>query len=131
VYVIKHTADFTILYQEERVFFQMLLRSQMFAVFADEMVRAQWEKEIEQKEKVLEQILDMIGEEGRQQAGIVSVLKILETLNEKEGEEVSKLEATLQQSSERIGSLISSKKRVESELQQLRSKLAGDQGTDL
>jgi hypothetical protein len=96
----------------------------MFAVFSDLLMRALWEKEIERQEAVLNQILDMLGEEGRQQAGIVSVLKIYEALNEADKEETSKLEATLRQSSARIESLVTSKQKVLADLSLLRSKIA-------
>lgn len=110
--------------QEARQFFQRLLQSQMFAMFSDMLMRALWEKESERQRNVLDQILAMLGEEDRQQAGIVSVLKIYETLNEADLEETARLEATLRQSSSRISSLADSKRKVEAELRALAARLA-------
>lgn len=122
----KHMADLLKLWtkEEERQFFQRLLQSQMFAMFSDMLMRALWEKESERQRNVLDQILAMLGEEDRQQAGIVSVLKIYETLNEADLEETARLEATLRQSSSRISSLADSKRKVEAELRALEARLA-------
>lgn len=96
----------------------------MFAVFSDILMKAIWEKEIERQEQVLNEILDMISEEGRQQAGIVSVLNIYESLKEEDQEEKNKLEDTLQQSMAKVKSLVTSKVKVEARLQSLRNKVS-------
>jgi len=96
----------------------------MFAVFSDILMKALWEKEIEQQEQVLNQVVEMMNEEGRQQAGIISVLKIYESLKEEDQEGKKRLEATLEQSTAKVESLVASKVKVEAELGSLRAKLA-------
>ncbi len=113
--------------EDEQQFFMKLLNTQMFAVFSDYMMRALFEKEIEQKERVVFQLQEMIEEEDNQKAGILSLLRIYEDIKEEmNSEEVDKLRQTLDQVAQKIQSLQESKYKIEEELAVLRNKLLLD-----
>jgi ASC-1-like (ASCH) protein len=108
----------------EQEFFYHLFHTQMFAVFSDHLLRLMSGTSLVQKKKLIAKLDDMIAEEEKQQAGIISVLKIYETLAaDAKSDEMAKikadsekLEGTLKQSNEKLTSMRQSREKLEKEI---------------